>query len=165
MKKIKLTQGKYALVDDEDFERVNQYKWFACFQKKRNIFNACRKFNQKNIYLHQYIMNTAGKGQSYSIDHIDHDPLNNQKYNLRVCNNSENVRNQKLSKHNTSGFKGVCFIKHKNKYLSSICFNNKQMNLGYFDSPIEAAKAYNQKALELFGEFAYLNKIEAKIKK
>lgn len=160
MKKIKLTQGKVALVDDEDYERVNQYKWYACFQKKRNIFNACRKFNQKNIYLHQYIMDTQGKGHGYSIDHIDHNPLNNQKSNLRVCDNSENIRNQRIKENSTSGYKGVFLTKNKKRYVATIGFNNKKIHVGTFNSPIEAALAYNKKALELFGEFAYLNKIE-----
>lgn len=160
MKKIKLTQGKFALVDDEDFERVNKLKWYASFHPKRNVFTSIRRIGNKTIYMHQFIMNTISKGHNYSIDHMDHDPLNNQKSNLRVCNNSENMRNRGRQKNNKSGAKGVCYVSERGKFKSYIKLNNKLMHLGYYNTLQEAALAYNKKALELFGEFAYLNKIE-----
>jgi hypothetical protein len=164
MKKIKLTQGQYALVDDDDFERLNQFKWYV--YKTNSVYRPARKIRvsgkQKNIHMHQEIMGTFGKGHNFSVDHIDHNPLNNQKENLRVCNNSENIRNQKVrvNKTKTSIYKGVCLYMRYNKFISQIRFENKQIHLGYFINEKDAACAYNKKALELFGEFACLNKID-----
>lgn len=163
MKKIKLTQGKVALVDDEDFERVNQYKWYADHNKKRNVYVAKRSYKSngvpKTMLLHQFIMGTIERGHDFSIDHINHDTLNNQKSNLRICNSSQNLMNQKMRKNNSSGYKGVSFQKKANKFKASIELNSKSVHIGLFNSPIEAALAYNKKALELFGEFAFLNKV------
>ena len=136
MKKIKLTQGKVALVDDEDFEKESQYKWAACRQ-------------------HRLVLNFYGK--NLCVDHINGDPLDNRKVNLRICTQAENRRNSKINKRNISGYKGVSFIKMSGKYQSRICFNYKQYELGTFERAEDAAFAYNKKAKELFGEFARLN--------
>ena len=154
MKKIKLTQGKVALVDDGDFEKVSQYKWAACRQYS-GAFYAGTVRNKKLIGMHRLVLNFYGK--NLCVDHINGDPLDNRKVNLRICTQAENRRNSKINKRNISGYKGVSFIKMSGKYQSRICFNYKQYELGTFERAEDAAFAYNKKAKELFGEFARLN--------
>ena len=95
-----------------------------------------------------------------SIDHCNGDTLNNKKFNLRKCSNRDNIRNQKIHKNNKSGYKGVCWIKDRNKWKASINIEKyKNKHIGYFKDKIEAAIAYNNKAKEVFGEFARLNEL------
>ena len=163
MKEIKLTQGKVALVDDEDFDELNKYKW--CAVKDRTTFYAMRKPSQKNPArsMHRTIMNTP-KGMQ--VDHINHNGLDNQKHNLRNCTGAENTSNYKIPITNTSGYKGVylqCDRRGERIYKywkAQISEQGKQKAIGNFKTPELAALAYNQKAKELFGEFAYLNKVE-----
>ncbi len=155
MKKIPLTQGKFALVDDEDFDWLNKWKWYA--HKDYSTFYANRHgqgCNDKNILMHREIINVS-KGQL--IDHKDRNGLNNQKSNLRVCNAYENCCNRKLHSNNKTGFRGVVFYPLLNKYMVRIKNKNKTHCLGLYSSLIEAAKAYDIKAKQLHGEFARLN--------
>ena len=155
MKQIPLNgkygKGKFALVDDEDYEELMQHKWIM--QKRGYIIN---RSTRDTIYLHRFILK-PNKG--LVIDHVNHDKLDNQKINLRACSQGQNMANRKTNKVGSSKFKGVSFNKTTNKWYSKIQFNYKQFNLGYFDTELEAAQAYNAKALELFGGFAHLNKI------
>lgn len=153
MKEIYLSQGQIALVDDEYFEYLNGFKWYAL--KARNTFYAARKIwvsgKQKTILMHWEVMN--GKG----IDHIDGNGLNNQKSNLRFCTQSENCMNTRKYANKSSLYKGVSFFKRDSNWRAQIMINRKEIHLGYFTSEVNAAKAYNEKAIELFGEFANLN--------
>lgn len=106
--------------------------------------------------MHRLIMN-AQNGQM--IDHINGNVLDNRKENLRLCNKSTNAMNCKVHKHNTSGYKGVAWHKQMKKWRAYIVINDKQKSLGLYKTKEEAAKAYNKAALELFGEFAKVNKI------
>lgn len=162
MKEIKLTQGKVALVDDEDFEKLNILKWAAMKRRKHiDKFVAFRNgyINGKMrvIRMHRFILNVTDS--KIQVDHINGNPLDNRKENLRLCSNAENNMNKEIRPDNTTGYKGVYFHKRANKYLSQIWYNQKHYYLGLFESPIDAAKVYNAKAIELHGEFAYLNKI------
>ena len=157
MKKIQLTQGKIALVDDEDFDDLNQYKWFAV--KSRNTFYAERHipFNHsKKIKMHRYIMQTP---DGLEVDHKDHNGLNCQKDNMRNCTNRQNQMNRQLYRHSTSGYKGVSWQKTCGKWMAYIWLNNKQKNLGRFVLIEDAAHAYNEAAKEFFRDFACLNTI------
>ena len=153
MKEIKLTQGKVTLVDDEDFEVLNQFKW--CAAKRGNAFYAERTImvgeKKECVLMHCVILNRKG------IDHRDHDGLNNQKGNLRFCTVSENAMNNRKRENTSSIYKGVHFHKRDKKWLASIKINGKTIHLGYFASETDAALAYNKKAIELFCEFANLN--------
>lgn len=155
MKTINLTRGQVALVDDEDFEYLNTFKWRTI--ASGNIFYASRTVTidgkRINILMHGVIM--GGKG----IDHIDHNGLNNQKSNLRLCTRSENMMNRRKGVNTSSIYKGVSFHKGHKKWGASIGINNKKISLGYFDTEAEAALAYNTKAIALFCEFANLNNI------
>jgi len=151
MKEIKLTQGLVALVDDEDFERVNHFKW--CAHKHGKTFYARRaetiNGKQKIISMHCFIMNTKG------IDHVDGDGLNCQKLNMRKCTHQHNIMNQRPQKNKSSIYKGVCI--QGAKWRSGIMFNKKGIYLGLFVNEMDAAKTYDKKAVELFGEYARLN--------
>lgn len=161
MKTIPLTQGKFALVDDADFEYISQWKWQA--HKGVNTFYATRrewywdgrKQIYKRIQMHRVIMN-ALKGQE--IDHENCNGMDNRQCNIRFCTKAENQRNRILTKH-SSKFKGVSWHKRKKKknWIARIKSNGRLRHLGYFCSQIEAAKTYDRAATKLFGEFALLN--------
>jgi ribosomal 50S subunit-recycling heat shock protein len=155
MKEIQLTQGKVALVDDEDYEYLNQWKWHI--HNSRGYYYAARNINGGKLFMHRAIIKPT---KDVFIDHVNRLTLDNTKINLRICTKAENCRNRKISTLNTSGYKGVAYIKNLNKYRATIRFNNKQMHLGYYIIPIDAARAYNEAAIKFHGEFANLNKIE-----
>jgi hypothetical protein len=161
MKEIILTQGKTALVDDEDFEELYKYKWHA--DKHGSIYYAVRSINInykiKHILMHRQIFGITDK--KIFIDHIDHNSLNNQKSNLRICTNQQNQRNSLKQKNTTSIYKGVSLNKKSNKWHSIIIFNNKSIYLGSYINEIDAAKAYDVAAIKYFGEFANINFVYA----
>lgn len=161
MKEIKLTQGKVALVDDEDFEYLNQFKWYAnksytteTYYAERTAIISGKKIN---IRMHRVILGI--KNGKIRVDHKDRNGLNNQKENIRTCNASENGGNRKASKNSTSKYLGVSWDKNRQKWRSTIMKNRKQIPLGRFDSEIDAAIAYNLEAVRVHGEFANLNLI------
>lgn len=155
MKEIKLSQGFVTQVDDEDYDYLNQWKWYA---KNGGVtYYAARKLHYKPYMLmHRVILNTPPNLQ---VDHIDHNGLNNQKSNLRNCTQSQNNMNSRTFKKKASKYRGVSCPKIGNRYYiySHITINNKTIHLGSFKTEIEAAIAYDKKAKELFGEFANLN--------
>ncbi len=104
--------------------------------------------------LHQFLM---GYRDGYTVDHINGDGLDCRRSNMRWATKSQQQANQGLSRANTSGYRGVSWVPRKSKWLSRIKTNRVQVHLGYFMTPGDAARAYDRKALELFGEFARLN--------
>jgi hypothetical protein len=106
------------------------------------------------LSMHRMVVN-APKG--LFVDHINHNGLDNRKANLRICTNLQNLRNKRPKTGCTSEYKGVHWCKGRNKFRANIYLNKKAIHLGYFHDEIAAAKAYDEKARELFGEFAYLN--------
>jgi len=157
-KEIQLTKGYVALVDDDDFENVSQWKWCAC--ENRNMvyalhyFNNCQTGKKEMISMHRFIMGVPRNG--YIVDHKNHETLDNRKENLRICNRHENAWNQKTEE---VKFKGVsfCYWSKINPFSAHIAINSKLIHLGYFKTQEDAALAYDKKAVELFGEFACLN--------
>lgn len=139
MKRIPLSQGKYALVDDEDYDRLNQWKWFA--GKDYNTFYARRNkgLNDKKsipISMHREILNLKC-GDGKMADHIDHNGLNNQRANLRLCTNAQNQWNHRFH------YKGI-FKHQNNKWVARIWNNGKRLYLGMFDKQAEAKAAYQK---------------------
>lgn len=98
-----------------------------------------------------------GRCPDMHIDHIDNDKLNNRIENLRVCTHNQNQHNQGIRASNKSGYKGVSWMKSVRKWHAQICCNSKVTHLGLYACKIDAAKAYDQAAKELHGEFAWLN--------
>jgi hypothetical protein len=152
---IPLTQGKYAIVDAEDYERVSRYKW--CLSRSGNQLYAQRRSHGKTIRMHQFIMNPP-KGMV--VDHIDGNGLNNRRSNLRICTRRQNGWNLRRRKRPgaPSQYVGVYPYKDRpGKWYVKVQCRGEVTNLGPFDSDIEAARARDRKARELFGEFARLN--------
>jgi len=150
---IALTRGKYAIVDAADYEWLSPHKWFATGDESRGFY-AARRDGDKVVLMHRAIMNAP---EGTVVDHINHNSLNNRRTNLRLCTQKQNSRSARPSRRATSRFKGVYFCRRTGKWLATIGYEGKTIHLGSFDDEIEAAKAYDRKARELFGEFAYLN--------
>lgn len=151
-KLIPLTKGKYAKVDNEDFDRLKDVNW--CYGDGGKYV-----FNRKLGKLHRYIMNV---NKEMFVDHINHNTLDNRRVNLRICTKSQNSMNTKKLNNCSSIFKGVYYYSRAGKYVSRIKKNGVYFHLGSFQDEEEAGRAYDLKAVELFGEFAYLNFPELK---
>ena len=156
MKEIKLTQGFIALVDDEDFERVSAVEWIAA-KRSNTVYAATRK--KPEVLMHRWLFGV--NVTSTKVDHEDHNGLNNQKYNLRVCTHAQNCANQKLSTFNTSGFKGVSYYKRDGNWSAYIKVDGKKRHLGYYSTAEEAAQVYDSESIKVFGEFALTNTMMA----
>lgn len=145
MKEIKLTQGNIAFVDDEDFEYLKQLRW-----RLGTKGYAESSIKNRTVLMHRLILKQSS---NMITDHIDHNKLNNQKYNLRICTIAENNRNRKSQ--GTSKYLGVYL--RNNKYIASISKNGRTFHLGTFENEIEAAMIYDSMAKKFHGEFANLN--------
>lgn len=164
MKRIPLTQGQFALVDDEDFDRINSHKWCAALDRTTNSYYAARNSprdadgKQHRILMHREIMN-AKHGEQ--VDHINHDTLDQRRSNLRLCSNSQNHANQRMPSTNKSGFKGVSLDKPTGKWKAQVRANGEKKYIGLYVTAIEAAIAYDDAALKYQGEYAYTNAMRA----
>ena len=158
--KIKLSQGKTALVDYIDYKYLSQWKWHffdnRYAARKEHIYISPKKYGTKTVLMHREIMKL---NSSQFVDHKNRNGLDNRRENLRMATRQQNQCNQKIRNDNMSGFKGVSWYKSRNKWLSEIHSNNKKIFIGYFDKLKDAATAYNKKAILLHGEFASLNPI------
>lgn len=156
MKEITLTQGKVALLDDEDYDRLSIFAWYA--QKKGHRWYAARGIwtdkTTKRVYMHQFILEPK---RGFTIDHRDLDGLNNQRTNIRYATRQQQQQNR-FSFRGFSKFKGI--YREREKWVARIGLGNKKKKfLGYFNTEKQAALAYNEAALENFGEFAALNEV------
>ena len=153
MKKIPLTQGKFAEVDNEDYEWLMQWEW--SFHNGYAVRNSSTVNGKRHeVFMHREVIRTP-KGK-YT-DHKDLDKLNNQRENLRICTYSENFQNKSITITNKSGYKGVSWHKYTKKWIAQISFSGKRVTLGYFREAEEAALAYDKAAKKNFGEFARTN--------
>lgn len=158
-KRIPLTQGKFAIVDDADFEWLSKHKWHLlrngsrCYAVRHDHrFAPCRQ-----IRMHRAILKP---GLGVSVDHRDGDGLNNQRTNLRPCTNSQNNMNSRKQSGCSSIYKGVWWNKDRRKGIAEIQKDHKRRLLGAFYNEKDAARAYNGAAIIEFGEFARLNIIK-----
>lgn len=158
MKEILLTKGQVALVDDCDYEWLNQWNWYACssnstvpgFYARRTIKDTNGK--KYNVYMHRLI---TGASRGVEVDHINHNKLDNRRENLRISSRSENNRNRKKQRNNTSGHKGVQWIKRLNVWCALIQINYKRVSLGHYRAYEDACNAYDNAASLYHGSFAY----------
>lgn len=150
MKEIKLTNSDLvALVDDEDFELVSKHRWYL---------NGNGYAMSGGVFLHRLILNL--NDPSKETDHKDHNKLNDSKVNLRIVTHQQNTFNHPPREKGSSKYKGVLWHQVSNKWLAHITYNNHNFHLGLFSLEEDAAKAYNVKAIELFGEYAWLNPVD-----
>ena len=155
MIEIPLTQGQVALIDDEDYDLVSQYKWYARWDPHTKSFYAVTNIRKPNgkrtvLLMHRLIMN-AKKGEQ--VDHINHNTIDNRKSELRLCTQSQNQHNRGCNSKNSSGYKGVCWRKARQKWQAQIVLNGEKIYLGCFQTPEEAHSAYCKAAQELHGDF------------
>lgn len=153
MKTIQLTKGKFAIVDDDDYDWIMKWKWYVNSNgyAVRAIRNAS---THKDIRMHREIANTP---EGMDTDHINGNKLDNRKCNLRICTRSENHRNRCKLQGTASRYKGVTWNDRLKKWQTRIDIPGKQIYLGYYNNEISAALAYNEAAKRIFGEFAKLN--------
>lgn len=155
-KQIQLSQGKVALVDDEDFDRLAPHKWYVR-KDKHGKYYALRSawgLMRKTVYMHREII---GAPRGMIVDHVNGNALDNQRSNLRLCTNSENMCNRGKQTDNTSGYKGVTWNSHRRRWQAQIKLNGKMVQSGRFDTPEDAARAYDEAARKHHGEFAKTN--------
>lgn len=151
-KTIQITRGKTLVVSDEDYESLSKKKIYSDYVDGR--WYACLFMDGRKVSVHRHIL---GEPIGFVVDHKDNDGLNCQRENLRVATRSQNNANRKLESRNKSGYKGVSWSKSNGGWVSCIVSKNKQIYLGTFSDPIDAAKAYDRKAIEIFGVFARVN--------
>lgn len=145
---VPLTGGKVAIIDAADVPLVRQFTW-GCARRNKAIYAASNEAG----YLHRWIMNAPPDRE---VDHIDGDGLNNRRSNLRLATRAENMRNTGPF---SGRFKGVHFDKQTGRWRAQIKHNGRRFSLGRYGTEVEAALAYNSAALQLHGEFAYINDV------
>lgn len=143
-----LKDGIYFLFDKEDYDKIKETKWYY---DKNGYVCSC------NEWLHRVITDCP-KGME--VDHINHNTLDNRKSNLRICTHQENLMNQNLNKNNKSGNKGVCYSKSINKYVATIGFKGKTINLGSYSTIDEAISVRKEAELKYFKQYSNKNLIE-----
>ncbi len=158
MREIELTQGKKAQVDDEDYEWLSAWKWYAhrSPRKTGDVWYAQRMDGRRTVAMHGELMKRIIKGNlppGTLPDHEDGDGLNNQRHNLRLATYQQNQQN----KRGKNKYKGVQWKHEWGLYQARITVDGEQMYLGYYETAEEAAHAYDRAALEHFGEFAKIN--------
>ncbi len=153
---IPLSQGKVSLVDPEDFVIYSKYKWYSShgYAKRSETVDG----QEQSIFLHREIM---GNPEGKVIDHINGDRADNRRENLRICTHEENFLNSRPNRgKRSSKYKGVSWHKRSGKWHARTSMNRRRIHIGTFDCEKDAARAYNEKVEELFGEYAYQNFIE-----
>lgn len=165
MKRIELTQKKIALIDNDDFKRINAVKWF--YQKSGGApygyavrWVRLTTGDKKIIRMHWDVIGKPPIGMH--IDHINGNHLDNRRKNLRMCTISQNGMNRGMASHNTSGFKGVTLHKATKKWQAKIQASGKEIYLGLFTSKSAANRAYRVACVKYHGEFSFFNKIPRK---
>lgn len=159
MREIILTRGMVTVVDDEDYEWLNQWKWQA-HENKRGVYYAVRNAwiketkGRERMAIHRMILGLSA-GDPRKGDHINHDGLDNRRANLRIATHGQNVQNSRRRRDNTSGFKGVSWDKEASKWQAYIFSDKRRRLLGRFKTKEEAHAAYCVAAQALWGEFSH----------
>ena len=155
-KEIELTNGMKAIVDDEDYNYLLDYNWRAA--KNGRTFYAVfgRRINGKYslTWMHRMIMDA--KNRKDEVNHVNHNGLDNRKVNLRITTHDKVVIQSQVAIKKGTNHKGISYHKPTNKWRARININGKTTYLGYYINETEAAKAYENKAIELFGEYAHV---------
>jgi hypothetical protein len=152
IKLIPLTKGLNTIVMAHRYDELSKFNWCAC--KSRDGFIAVRRTGGRLLPMHEVICQCP---DGMRPDHINGDHLDNRDDNLRPATHQKNMMNRGPQKNNTSGYKGVTYDKNRNQWMAQIKFNKVHTGIGRFNSIIDAARAYDRKAIELFGDFARTN--------
>lgn len=157
MKTIPLTKGVDAIVDDEDYMELSKYRWHA--RETPGGFYACRNARRVNgkqvpIMMHSLLCPIPA---GMEVDHVDGNPLNNRRNNLRACTRSQNQFNKGRNKNNTSGYKGVSSVQKTGRWRARINVDGKAIYLGSYETKKSAARAYNEACLKYHLEFSKPN--------
>lgn len=157
-REIPLTQGQSAIVDESDYEWLSQYKWRAYWNPTVRGFYAVRTVQitgekPQTVWMHREILGLP-KGDRRQGDHINHETLNNTRFNLRIATPSQNTQNRTMQSNNTSGFKGVSYRSCKRKWRATIKANGKHIHLGYRETKEECIELYREASVKYFGVFA-----------
>jgi hypothetical protein len=154
--KVELTKGAEAIIDIDDLEKVIEGNWWhlskAGYAAKHEMVDG----KSTMIYMHRLVIG-AKKGEV--VDHVNGDKLDNRRNNLRIVTQHQNCYNSK-PKGSTSKYKGVYFCNKRKRYYARIKKHGKQRSLGGYSNEIDAAKAYNTAAVDVFGDYANLNEID-----
>jgi hypothetical protein len=156
-RKIKLTQGQYALVDTSDFEWLNSFTWWAQYDPSIDGYYVRTQIKRASkdwpmVTMHRLLLG-LGFGDKRVGDHVNGNPLDNRRHNLRIATVRQNCCNVKLSTRNTSGYKGVTWRKSRDRWLAQIRVNGKLKILGHFKDKLLAHKAYCTASAKYHGEF------------
>jgi len=168
VKKIELTQGQVAIVDDVDFEFLHSWKWYAHWDPALRGYYAVRKEprpearargeQRQKIYMHRVVAERMGlEITGLEIDHIDRMTLNNQRFNLRVATRSQNSMNTRAKRNGQSRFKGVSRSEARDKWQAHIRIAQHNYYLGLFTDEAEAARYFDMAAANWHRDFAVLN--------
>lgn len=154
---VPISDGSYAKVDVEDFDKVSRYHWHKdnAGYARTNIWGNNRKVAAPRM--HRIVLGVTDR--KLHVDHINGDKLDNRKANLRVVTASQNLMNRGPQANNASGYKGVYWIKEKRKWRAEIAYSGIRKHLGYFTNVHDAARAYNEAARKYHGQHAYQNEI------
>ena len=156
MKELKIeNSSRFAVVDDEDFERLSKYKWYTTLPSDNIIRTEEKFYVTKNYSLASEVM----RRDSVMFDHADKNPFNNLKENLRETTYSQNNHNRGKRKNTSSKYVGVCWNKQKKIWQAYISINGNKIHLGFHKEEKNAAIAFNKEAEKLFGKFANLNSL------
>lgn len=169
IEKLYTSKGELFYVDACDYPMIKDICWHVHIQKIRHEDGTIGEYKYitgrdlksgKDVVLSRYLMG-IDDDDSVVIDHWNGNTFDNRRQNLRICTQAENCQNKRLSNLTSTKIKGVTYDKESNKYIARIGYKYRRYFLGRFDCLYDAAKAYNDKALELFGEFAKLNNLNA----
>ncbi len=150
---IPLTRGTFVIVDTNLLRILNIHKWHLSWTKGYERY-AMRTEKRKAIYMHREIMNAP---DGMEVDHINGNGLDNRRENLRLCTRAQNRMNSVKRIGKSSTFKGVYWHKNCRKWRASLKLDGKEIHIGYFNTELEAAEAYDVEALYYFGNFAKTN--------
>ena len=159
MRRLRLSQGRYAFVDDRLYQKLRQYTWYEVKRERTSYAAHCYGTLKKHhvIYMHQMIYDLLGRRRPVSIDHRDGNGLNNQSGNLRNATKRQQQFNRRGWQRSTSGYIGVNFDKRTGRWLARIRINGRCKNLGRYDTETQAAEVRDRYARKHYGRFARLN--------
>jgi hypothetical protein len=152
----------HATVDEADFHRLRQYPWKGIFTPSGGVYAQTTYVAENGdrfpMFMHQLVLDADA---GLHVDHIDGLTLNNERGNLRVATQSQNQANSPKHRQNTSGYKGVTKHKRSGKWQAQIQKDGRMRHLGLYADPVDAARAYDRAALELYGAFARPNFVKS----